>query len=120
MALAYSASFLGGVISLLCLILLSPVLRYHRTHVEGRLAELEALVDPSGDPRVPTAWHAGSFLDRLDGLTDRLGTPQFSSFEIPPGDFPAVAELAVRNGSNGSNPQPMTEDDYLKILRRLG
>ncbi len=100
-------------------ILLSPVLRYHRSHVAQRLAELEALVDPAGDPRVPAAWRAGSFLDRLDGLTDRLGTPSFSSFEIPAADHPAIAEQAVANGSNGSNPQPMAEEDYLKILRGL-
>ena len=100
-------------------ILLAPVMRYHRPHVEQRLAELEALIDPSGDPRVPAAWRAGSFLDRLDGLTARLGTPFFSSFKIPATDFPAVAELAARNGSNGSNPQPMAEEDYLEILRGL-
>ena len=100
-------------------ILLSPVLRYHRPHVEHRLAELEALVYPAGDPRVPAAWRAGSFLDRIDGLTDRLDTPPFSSFEVPTSDYPAVAEQAVRNGSNGSNPQPMAEEDYLTILRGL-
>lgn len=100
-------------------ILLGPVMRYHRPHIENRLAELEALVDPTGDPRRPAAWRAGSFLDRIDGLTDRLATPAFSSFEIPTGDYPTVAELAIRNGSNSSNPQPMAEEDYLGILRSL-
>lgn len=101
-------------------ILLSPVLRYHRSHIEQRLAELEALVDPTGDPRVPAAWRAGSFLDRIDSLTERLDTPRFSSFDIAAVDYPEIAELAVRNGSNGSNPQPMAPEDYLKILRGLG
>ncbi len=100
-------------------ILLGPVLRYHRPHIERRLAELEALVDPSGDPRVPAAWRAGSFLDRLDGLTGRLDTPPFSSFEVATSDYPTVAEQAVMNGSNGSNPQPMAEEDYLDVLRGL-
>ena len=100
-------------------ILLSPVLRYHRAHVEDRLAALEALVDPAGDPRVPAAWRAGSFLDRIDGLTARLETPSFSSFDIPTSDYEGIAELAVRNGSNGSNPQPMAEADYVKILSGL-
>ncbi len=100
-------------------ILLSPVLRYHRPHVERRLAEIEALVDPTGDPRVPAAWRAGSFLDRLDGLTGRLDTPPFSSFDIPADDHATIAELAVRNGSNGSNPQPMAEASYLEILGGL-
>ncbi len=97
-------------------ILLSPVLRYHRPHVERRLAELEALLDSGTDPRVPAAWRAGSFLDRLDGLTGRLETPSFSSFEISADDYPLIAEQAVANGSNGSNPQPMAEEDYLQIL----
>ncbi len=100
-------------------ILLSPVLRYHRPHIEKRLAELEALVDPAGDPRVPAPWRAGSFLDRIDGLTNRLATPPFSSFDVPTSDYPTVAEQAIRNGSNDSNPQPMAEDDYLEILRSL-
>ncbi len=100
-------------------ILLAPVMRYHRAHVEHRLAELEALVDPSGDPRIPAAWRAGSFLDRLEGLTARLDTPPFSSFEIPTAEYFAVADLAVKNGSNGSNPQPMAAEDYLEILRGL-
>ncbi len=100
-------------------ILLSPVLRYHRPHIERRLAELEALVDPAGDPRVPAAWRAGSFLDRVDGLTGRLETPPFSSFDVPESDYDAVAEQAAGNGSNGSNPQPMAAEDYLKILDGL-
>ncbi len=100
-------------------ILLGPVLRYHRPHIERRLAELEALLDPGADPRVPTAWRAGSFLDRLGGLVERLETPPFSSFGIPDRDHSAIAEQAVGNGSNGSNPQPMAEEDYLKILAGL-
>ncbi len=100
-------------------ILLSPVMRYHRPHVERRLAELEALINPGSDPRLPPAWRAGGFLDRIDGLIRRLETPAFSCFEISAGDFPAIAELAVANGSNGSNPQPMAADDYLEILGGL-
>ncbi len=100
-------------------VLLSPVLRYHRTHLERRLAELEALLDPTGDPRVPAAWRAGGFLDRVDSLADRLDTPPFSSFDVHPDDYPTIAEQAVRNGSNSSNPQPMAAEDYLKILDGL-
>ncbi len=100
-------------------ILLAPVLRYHRPHIEHRFAELEALADPAGDPRIPAAWRAGSFLDRIDGLTGRLDTPPFSSFTVPVNDYPTVAKQAARNGSNASNPQPMAEADYLRILTGL-
>ncbi len=100
-------------------VLLGPVLRYHRSHVERRLAELEAMIDPTGDPRVPAAWRAGSFLDRVESLVDRLDTPTFSSFDVHPDDYPVIAEQAAENGSNSSNPQPMAAEDYLKILDGL-
>ena len=34
--------------------------------------------------------------------------------------YAEVAERSTRNGSNGSNPQPMVARDYLEILDSLG
>ncbi|MEM7357356.1 MAG: iron-containing alcohol dehydrogenase [Acidobacteriota bacterium] len=100
-------------------ILLAPLMRYHRPHIEQRLAELDALIHPEIDPRTPAAHRADHFVDRLDALTRRLETPAFSSFEIPASDHSLIADLAVRNGSNPSNPQPMTAASYLEVLEGL-
>ncbi len=100
-------------------ILLEPLLRYHRPFVDRRLAELEVLIHPQTDAAQPVAERADRFLERLSDLTSRLETPSFSSFGIPPDDYPLIAEQAVRNGSNSSNPQPMAAENYLEVLAGL-
>ena len=100
-------------------ILLSPLLRYHQPFVERRLAQLAVRVDPQVDVRAPDAQRAEDFLRRLEDLVARLETPPFSSFDIPPADFPLIAGQAERNGSNDSNPQPMSAQSYLEILGGL-
>ena len=99
-------------------ILLAPVLRYHRPHVEARLAELDSVIHPGGAAG-PAGERAGRFLSGLEDLVRGLETPGFSSFEIDPSEYPRIAERAVANGSNGSNPQPMGKEDYLEILGGL-
>lgn len=100
--------------------LLAPVMRHHLPHVERRLAELEAIVGAPAGIGVPAARLAERFLRRLEDLAQRLEIPPFSSFEIPAADHPRIAELSVANGSNASNPQPMTAESYLEILEALG
>lgn len=100
-------------------ILLAPVLRYHRPHIEQRLAELDAVVHPGADAAAPVAEHAERFLAGVEDLVRRLETPRFSSFGIAVADYPLIAERSVGNGSNGSNPQPMGEAEYLQILGGL-
>lgn len=34
-------------------------------------------------------------------------------------DVEALAENSFRNGSNGSNPRPMTRDDYLRVIKGM-
>jgi len=50
-------------------------------------------------------------------LTQEVGLPTFASLRVAEADFEALAEMSVRNGSNGSNPRPMEKEDYLHILR---
>ncbi len=100
-------------------ILLAPVLRYHQPHIVERLAELDAIVHPGRDGSRPTDQGAESFLTGIEHLVSRLDTPSFSSFQISPSDYPLIATHAVGNGSNSSNPQPMTVESYLEILGEL-
>ena len=54
---------------------------------------------------------------RVKQLTKQVGLPSFASLRVDQGDFERLAEMSVRNGSNPSNPRPMTKEDYLNILR---
>ena len=53
---------------------------------------------------------------RVKALTKEVGLPTFASLHVAEEDFDALAEMAVNNGSNGSNPRPMEKEDYLNIL----
>ncbi len=99
-------------------ILLVPVLRYHGESVAARLGELEALADPASAP-APSPERSQRYLERIEGLTRRLEIPSWSTFDIPAEAHGPIAENAVRNGSNGSNPQPMAAHNYREILGGL-
>lgn len=99
-------------------IILTPMMRYHGESVQARLAALELLA-PQGLREAPEAERAESFLARIETLVRDVEIPAFSSFNVPRESYEEVARNAVQNGSNGSNPQPMAQADYLKILESL-
>jgi alcohol dehydrogenase class IV len=96
-------------------ILLEPVLRHHRPVIEDRLANLDLMLSPPGGEA-----SADHFFAVLGDLRRRLGIPGFGALKIPREAYPQIAAIAVRNGSNGSNPQPMGARDYQRILEALG
>ena len=50
-------------------------------------------------------------------LTKDVELPTFASLDPDPADFPALAQMAFNNGSNGSNPRPMEVSDYEALLK---
>ena len=42
--------------------------------------------------------------------------PGIGSLGVNPEDFELLAEMSVRNGSNGSNPREMKKEDYLALF----
>jgi len=100
-------------------VLLGPVLRYHLPFIEGRLAQLLAVVDPRADVREEDAALAARFLDRLDQLAQALAIPGFAALNVAPAALADIAGMAQANGSNPSNPQPMAAANYLEILAPL-
>lgn len=103
-------------------VLLAPVLRFHRPYVVDRLALLDAAAFPAAFPEtadVPIEERADHFIEELEALCDRLGVPDFASLGVKEDDHGRLAEWAVRNGSNRSNPQPMPPSAYEKILADL-
>ena len=101
-------------------ILLEPVLTYHRPAVDRRLAELDHLIFGTSSDKISVTGRADHFCARLGELRQQLRIPAFETLDIARDDYAKVAELAVRNNSNGSNPQPMGQSDYLAILEGLG
>jgi alcohol dehydrogenase class IV len=110
---------LGGLFDLphglLNAILLLPVLRSHRPTIDPPLRRLDARLHGGvergdGPDRV---------LEEVEQLVRALAVPPFTSLGIAVADFPAIAEGAVANGSNGSNPRPMGAPEYLQLLHSV-
>ncbi|MEM8993900.1 MAG: iron-containing alcohol dehydrogenase [Acidobacteriota bacterium] len=98
-------------------VLLAPILRTHQPFVEPQLATLhDALLSPTG---AGVAERAEAFMVELEGLCGRLEVPGFASLGVRGEDHGRLAEWAVRNGSNRSNPRPMSPASYREILGRL-
>jgi alcohol dehydrogenase len=52
-------------------------------------------------------------------LAKVVGLPDFRSFNVPPSDFPVIAEKSAANGSNSDNIPVLSKEDYLAILKNL-
>ncbi|MDR0796098.1 MAG: iron-containing alcohol dehydrogenase, partial [Tannerella sp.] len=52
-------------------------------------------------------------VDHIKQLTDDVRLPAFSSLPVDPIKFGLIAEMSYKNGSNASNPRPMTQADYM-------
>jgi alcohol dehydrogenase len=55
-------------------------------------------------------------VEAVRALAASVRLPAFSSFNIDEADFPGIAQVSAGNISNASNPRPMTEADYLRVL----
>lgn len=58
-------------------------------------------------------------VDKVKELTQAVKLPTFASLNVDPKDFKQLAKMAYQNGSNASNPRPMSEEDYLEVLNRV-
>ena len=58
-------------------------------------------------------------VDKVKQLTVDVELPTFASLHVNPDDFAALAKMAYQNGSNPSNPRPMTVEDYITVLKKV-
>ena len=104
---------IGGVADLphglLNAALLVPVLTYMEDMIADRLHRLGRLLPPTAEPDL-------LLLDRLERLRDGLGIPAKNELPLDANMFETCANLAEKNGSNGSNLRKMTAADYRAIL----
>jgi alcohol dehydrogenase class IV len=94
-------------------VLLAPVTRYNLPACAEKLASLDAVL-PAG-----SAAGAEGVLQAIEDLLRDLGIPAFHYLNVPRQDYPWIAERAVLNGSNSSNPREMGVGEYLEVLRTL-
>ncbi len=94
-------------------VLLAPVTRYNLPACAEKLAGLESVL-PDG-----AGAGAEGVLQALDDLLRDLEIPPFRYLGVPVENYPWIAERAVLNGSNPSNPREMGEAEYLEVLRGL-
>jgi len=100
-------------------VLLAPVLRHHLPAIEDKLARLAQPAGLDLPPTAPAAERASAFIGAVSKLTADVSIPSFDSLGIPKKEFDWIAERAVENNSNGSNPRPMDASAYRRILDSL-
>ena len=95
-----------------------PVFEAHGDSVVEPLAAVQRALDPAAE--ASSADLAARLLEVIRGMATTLEIPRFSQLDVPREDYGRLAELAVQNGSNESNPRTMRAEDYLQILLHAG
>lgn len=58
-------------------------------------------------------------IEKIKEMSLQIGLPRFSALNISPKDFHKLAEMSFKNGSNNSNPKPMTLEDYEALFYKI-
>ena len=95
-------------------IFLPFVMEYNMSYCIDRYARVAAALGITFDTEEEGAAKAVEYVKQL---TKDVELPTFASLDPDPADFPALAEMAYKNGSNGSNPRPMETADYEALLK---
>ncbi len=96
-------------------VFLAPVLEFLAPAAKGKLglmAEWAGLV-AAGEEEA-----AGLLVQRIKELVREMRVPSLHEIGITEQDFPAIAQRAVVNNSNPSNPIIMGEEEYIYILKK--
>lgn len=95
-------------------IFLPYVMEYNMDYCVDRYARVAGALGLSYDSDEDGAAKAVAYVKQL---TKDVELPTFASLDPDPADFPALADMAYKNGSNDSNPRPMTAADYEALLK---
>ena len=97
-------------------VVLPEMMQHNRSACPERYAEIAAAMGLSFADTNRGAKEAVAYVRRL---AKKVRLPGIRELGLHDEDFEDLARRSVRNGSNGSNPRPMAEEDYLQVLRRL-
>lgn len=95
-------------------IFLPYVMEYNMDYCVDRYARVAGALGLSYESDEDGAAKAVAYVKQL---TKDVKLPTFASLHPDPADFPALADMAFKNGSNDSNPRPMTAADYEALLK---
>ena len=118
------AESLGGIYDLphgTCNAIFLPyVMEYNMSYCERQYARIAEAMDircNSGREPASLSTMAQAAVDAVKQLAKDVKLPSFSSLNVNPADYEKIALLSEKNGSNGSNPRPMTEKDYMAVIK---
>lgn len=97
-------------------VILPFVMEYNKDHCKekyARVAEMMGYESHDTDERADKA------VDGIKELNQRLDIPRRLDLDIDEHDIERLAQISAENLSNGSNPRPMTKEDYIGLFRRL-
>ena len=95
-------------------IFLPYVMEYNMDYCVDRYARVAGALGLTYDSDEDGAAKAVTYVKQL---TKDVELPTFASLDPDPADFPALADMAYKNGSNDSNPRPMAAADYEALLK---
>ena len=58
-------------------------------------------------------------MTHVANLAEEVGLPSFACLGVKKEDLETIAAYSAQNGSNRSNPRPMTKEDYLTLLHSM-
>ena len=112
------AEALGGIYDLphgVCNAVILPfMMEYNMEYCQDRYARVAKAMGVSHEPGITGALAA---VEAVRQLAKDVNLPKFSEFNIANNDLPTLARASYINGSTPSNPRPMGEEDYLKVLK---
>jgi alcohol dehydrogenase len=98
-------------------VILPHMMEYNMAYCRDRYARIGRAMGIRAEGETEGARAAVAAVRQL-ALDLRL--PLFPDLGVRPEDYPAIAAVSERNGSNASNPRPMDRRNYLEILNIMG
>jgi len=114
------AESLGGMYDLphgICNAIFLPyVMEYNMSFCEQRYARVAQAMG-AGNKNDDAGLLAKAAVDTVKRLAKEVKLPPFSSLNVKSADYSKIASFSAKNISTESNPRPMTEDDYMAVLK---
>lgn len=97
-------------------VVLPAVMEYNMEYCIDKYARIAAAMGIRCDSARAGARQA---VNGVKKLAVAVNIPDFASLGVKPGDVAELAYNSSINGSNASNPRPMSKDDYLTVINSM-
>jgi alcohol dehydrogenase len=97
-------------------VVLPAVMEFNLAYCIDKYARIAAAMGIAYDTPQDGARRA---VEAVKKIAREVNLPDFASLGIKTEDIEELAYNAAINGSNGSNPRPMTKDDYLTLINSM-